>query len=223
MACPVPKVTRKGEGSALLDDPTRAADIVRACLAETTVPITCKIRRGRRAGEEVAPEFARAMEAAGVSALTVHGRTASQLYRGQADWGVVSRVVQAVRVPVIGSGDVLSAGCAVRMLRETGAAAVMVARGSYGNPWIFGEAQDIRAGRAPHMPTLEERLAALELQLRLLDATGAHMARGRSIAGWYLKGLPHAASWRSRFMGCTSSKEFVELCRELREVAREVG
>lgn len=223
MACPVPKVTRKGEGSALLDDPTRAADIVRACLAETTVPITCKIRRGRRAGEEVAPEFARAMEAAGVSALTVHGRTASQLYRGQADWGVVGRVVQAVRVPVIGSGDVLSAGCAVRMLRETGAAAVMVARGSYGNPWIFGEAQDIRAGRAPHMPTLEERLAALELQLRLLDATGAHMARGRSIAGWYLKGLPHAASWRSRFMGCTSSKEFVELCRELREVAREVG
>ena len=129
MACPVPKVTRKGEGSALLDDPKRATDIVRACLAETTVPVTCKIRRGRRAGEEVAPEFARAMEAAGVSALTVHGRTASQLYRGQADWDVVGRVVQAVRVPVIGSGDVLSAERAVRMLRETGATAVMVARG----------------------------------------------------------------------------------------------
>ena len=223
MACPVPKVTRKGEGSALLDDPKRATDIVRTCLAETTVPVTCKIRRGRRAGEEVAPEFARAMEAAGVSALTVHGRTASQLYRGQADWDVVGRVVQAVRVPVIGSGDVLSAERAVRMLRETGATAVMVARGSYGNPWLFGEARDILARREHHVPTLAERLSALELQLRLLDATGAHMARGRSIAGWYLKGLPHATSWRGRFMGCTSIEEFVELCQELREVAHEVG
>ena len=223
MACPVPKVTRKGEGSALLDDPTRAADIVRACMAEATVPVTCKIRRGRRTGEEVAPEFARAMEAAGAAALTVHGRTASQLYRGQADWGVVSRVAQAVKVPVIGSGDVLDAGRAVRMLRETGAAAVMVARGSYGAPWLFGEARDILAGREPHVPTLEERLSALELQLRLLDATGAHMARGRSIAGWYLRGLPHAASWRGRFMGCASIEEFVGLCHELREAAREVG
>ena len=136
---------------------------------------------------------------------------------------MVGRVVQAVRVPVIGSGDVLSAERAVRMLRETGATAVMVARGSYGNPWLFGEARDILARREHHVPTLAERLSALELQLRLLDATGAHMARGRSIAGWYLKGLPHATSWRGRFMGCTSIEEFVELCQELRKVAHEMG
>jgi tRNA-dihydrouridine synthase B len=214
MACPVPKVTRKGEGSALLDDPALAADIARAVLAETDVPVTCKIRRGRRAGEEVAPEFARALEQAGVSAVAVHGRTAAQLYRGQADWGVVSRVAQAVDIPVIGSGDIRGPVEAARMLEQTGAAAVMVARGSYGDPWVFHGARTLLAGGEWHMPGIATRIHAFELHVRLLAATGAHLARARNLAGWYLKGAPHASVWRDRAMHCVTLDDYVELARE---------
>jgi nifR3 family TIM-barrel protein len=220
MACPVPKVTRKGEGSALLDDAPLAARIVGACVEEASVPVTCKIRRSRRPGPEQAPEFARAMEAAGAAAIAVHGRCASQLYRGEADWGTVRRVVDAVDVPVIGSGDVLTPEAAARMRGETGATAVMVARGTYGNPWIFSNARRVAAGEGPVAPTVEERIAAFECHVRLLAATGAHLARGRSLAGWYLKGLPHAAAWRNRAMACITLDDFLALAEELREVAR---
>ena len=217
MACPVPKVTRKGEGSALLDDPDRAAAIVRACLDEAGVLVTVKIRSARRTGEpEVAPEFARAMEQAGASAVAVHGRTASQMYRGEADWGVVSRVADAVKIPVIGSGDVRSADDAARKLRSTGATAVMVARGTYGNPWIFDGARRIMAGgSAPTIP-IEERLSAFVCHVRLLKATGAHMARARSLAGWYLRGVPNAAQWRERAMHCNGVEEYCALTDALR-------
>ena len=207
MACPVPKVTRKGEGSALLDDPALAARIVRACREGAPgVDVTVKIRRGRRAGEEVAPEFARAMEDAGAAAVAVHGRFATQLYRGEADWGVVDRVTDAVGVPVIASGDVLSHDAALRALRETGATAVMVARGTYGTPWVF-------SGR---VPPAEERIRAFECHVRLLEATGAHLKRARSLAGWYLKGMPDAARWRNAAMACTTADEFLSVAAEVR-------
>ena len=216
MACPVPKVTRKGEGSALLDEPERAAQIVRACRAEAQVPVTCKIRKGRRTGEpEVAPEFARAMEEAGAAAVAVHGRTASQLYRGEADWGCVARVAEAVEIPVIGTGDVKTPEAAVRMLRETGAAGVMVARGSYGNPWLFGNARRILVGEEPVDPTPEQRLAAFACHVRLLDATHSHLARARSLAGWFLKGMPNACYWRDQAMRCATVADYLELAERL--------
>ncbi len=205
MACPVPKVTKSGAGSALLDDPDGAAAIVRACVAEAEVPVTVKIRRGRRMGEEVAPRFAAAMQEAGAAAVAVHGRYAKQLYHGDADWGTVERVVRAVDVPVIGSGDVRSHEDALRMMADTGCAAVMIARGSYGNPWVFCGAK----------PTSQQRLAAYACHVRLLEATGAHMARARSLAGWYLKGMPHAAAWRARSMECTSVEDYLHMADEL--------
>ena len=224
MACPVPKVTRKGEGSALLDDPQRAADIVRACVDETAVPVTVKIRSARRTGEpEVAPEFARVMEDAGASAVAVHGRTASQMYRGSADWGVVRRVAEAVSMPVIGSGDVRSSDDAVRMLQETGATAVMVARGTYGNPWVFGDALSMLRGSTHAEPTMAERLSAFCCHVRLLEATGAHLARARSLAGWYLRGLPNAAQWRERAMHCRTTGEYLQLADTLLELATKDG
>jgi len=205
MACPVPKVTKNGAGSALMDDAERAAAIVRACVRESAVPVTAKIRRGRRMDEEVAPEFARALQDAGAAAIAVHGRYANQFYRGEADWGVVSRVVQAVEVPVIGSGDVMSHDDALRMMRETGCAAVMIARGTYGNPWVFSGAK----------PTAEQRIYAFAWHVRLLEATGAHMARARSLAGWYFKGMPHAAQWRNRAMSCESVDDYLTMADEL--------
>lgn len=207
MACPVPKVTRKGEGSALLDDPALAASLVRACLEGAPgVDVTVKIRRGRHVGREVAPEFARAMEDAGAAAVAVHGRFATQMYHGQADWGTVERVAGAVSIPVIASGDVMSHEAALRALSETGASAVMVARGTYGNPWVF----------SGHVPTTAEKIAAFECHVRLLEATGAHLKRARSLAGWYFKGMPDAARWRNAAMSCVTADEFLAVAAEVR-------
>ncbi len=215
MACPVPKVTRNGAGSALLDDPARAAAIVGALVRELDVPVTAKIRIGRVPDRIVGPEFARALEAAGVAALAVHGRTASQMYRGSSDPAQVARVVEAVEVPVIASGDALDAPRAAGVLRETGAAGCFVARGSYGNPWAFGDARAALLGDAlaPRPPQL--RLAAFRLHVRLLEATGAHLARARSLAGWYLRGVPEAAAWRERAMHCAGAEDYLALADEV--------
>ena len=220
MACPVPKVTRKGEGSALLDDPAHAAGLVRACVegAAGRVPVTVKIRRGRRMGEEVAPGFACAMEQAGAAAVAVHGRFAEQLYHGKADWGCVARVADAVSVPVIGSGDVDGAQAAVRMLAEAGAAAVMVARGSYGDPWAFADARAVLAGKTPPERTAEERVAAFRCHVRLLAATGAHLKRARSLAGWYLRGISGASRLRDEAMHAEALGDYLAVADEAEDI-----
>ncbi len=224
MACPVPKVTKKGEGAALMETPEVAEELVRACVSALEpfgVPVTVKIRRGRRDGSEVAPEFAKRMAAAGAQAVAVHGRYATQFYTGQSDRDVVERVVDAVDVPVIGSGDVRSAQDAAAMLRDTGATAVMVARGSYGNPWIFSQAKEILAGREPLRATLVQRVEAFECHMRMLSATGAHLKRGRSLATWYLRGMPEAAYWRGRANECTTLDEFLGVSAELKTAMAE--
>lgn len=224
MACPVPKVTKKGEGAALMETPELAESLVSACveaLAPYDVPVTVKIRRGRHDGHELAPEFARRMEAAGAQAVAVHGRYATQFYHGEADWDVVRRVVEAVDVPVIGSGDVRDDREAARMLTETGATAVMVARGSYGNPWIFSQARALLGGHEPEPVSLVRRVDAFECHMRLLAATGAHLKRGRSLATWYLRGMPEAAYWRGRANECSTLEEFLGVTAELRRAMAE--
>lgn len=215
MACPVPKVTKSGSGSALLDTPDLAAQIVRALKAEVDVPVTVKMRIGRRPGAIVGPEFAQAMEAAGADAIAVHGRVASQMYHGESDTCAIKDVVDAVSVPVIASGDALTARKAVQLLDSTGAAAAFIARGSYGNPWIFRCAERSYLGSNIGEPTVAMRLGAFKLHVRLLEATGAHMARARSLAGWYLRGVPEAASWRERAMHCCSLDEYLALVAQL--------
>ena len=215
MACPVPKVTKKGEGSALLDNPELAAAIVQACIegAGAQVPVTAKIRRGRRMGEEVAPEFARAMEAAGASAIAVHGRFANQLYHGEADWGCVSPRSQGGERAghCLAMSRLLQA--AARMLAETGASAVMVARGSYGNPWIFRDAAALRLGRSPSRMT-REKIAAFRCHVRLLAAPGANLKRARSLAGWYLRGMPEAARLRGMAVTCLTLEDYLAVADE---------
>lgn len=236
MACPVPKVVRNGAGSALLDEPERAAAIIRACREEAPgVPVTCKIRIGRVPDRLVGPEFARAMEAAGAEAVAVHGRTASQMYRGVADRAAIAEVVRAVSVPVIASGDALDAPRAAALLADTGAAGAFVARGSYGNPWIFDQTRAIaatggaegagapRASAAVASVPLPLRLAAFREHVRLLVATGAHMARARSLAGWYLRAVPDAAAWRERAMHCASAADYYALADEVEGACREAG
>ncbi len=215
MACPVPKVTKGGAGSALLSEPERAAQIVRVLREELSVPVTVKIRVGRTPDALVGPDFARAMEDAGAQAVAVHGRVASQMYRGESDSSLIAKVVRAVSVPVIASGDALTAARAADLVEKTGAAACFVARGSYGDPWIFDNARRVAAGECEKPVTVQMRLAAFRLHVRLLEATGAHMARARSLAGWYLRGVPEAAAWRERAMHCKGTADYLALADEL--------
>lgn len=223
MACPARKVITKGEGSALMETPELAEEIVRACVGAARVPVTVKMRTAFRSGERTAPELARRLEAAGVSAVAVHGRTAKQLYTGNADWSVIDEVVRAVDVPVIGSGDVFDAEAAARMLCETAASGVFIARGTYGNPWIFTDALACaRGGLSAPQHDAVERLDALREHLGLVHRYLPFMARARTFATWYLKGMPHAAAWRGRVVQCTTYDEFMELVDEIQaDVANE--
>ncbi len=223
MACPARKVITKGEGSALMETPELAEEIVRACVGAARVPVTVKMRTAFRSGERTAPELARRLEAAGVSAVAVHGRTAKQLYTGSADWSVIDEVARAVDVPVIGSGDVFDAEAAARMLRETAASGVFIARGTYGNPWIFTDALACaREGLPAPQHDALERLDALREHLGLVHRYLPFMARARTFATWYLKGMPHAAAWRGRVVQCTTYDEFMELVDEIQaDVANE--
>ena len=153
MGCPARKIAGKGDGSALMKNPELAAAIVRAVNKAARGPVTVKFRRGWTEGEETAVAFAREMERAGASAVTVHGRYAQQFYRGRADWGVIARVCEAVDIPVVGNGDVASGADAVRMREETGCAAVMIGRGAEGNPWIFAQARAALAGDSEPPPS----------------------------------------------------------------------
>lgn len=223
MACPARKVITKGEGSALMDRPDLAQKIAAACVREAQVPVTVKMRRSFRFGVETAPELAARLEDAGVAAVAVHGRTASQLYSGEADWGAIDRVAARVSVPVIGSGDVFTPEAAARMLAETAAEAVFVARGSYGNPWIFEDALALSRGAEAAEHSWDARLDALSEHLDLLHETGAHMRRARTFAAWYLKGVPHAAGWRARAVRCETHLDFVELVAGIREDIARAG
>lgn len=191
MGCPVPKVHKKGEGAALMRAPHLAADIIAAmvkALEPYGIPVTAKFRSGWDEASLNAVEFARVLEQAGACALGVHGRTAQQLYRGKSDSGVIKAVASAVSVPVIGSGDVFSYGDAQAMMSDCGAAAVFVARGARGNPWVF----------TGHEPTASERLAAarrhLELYVRFHGQD--HLSPMRAHLSFYMHGQPGAASLR---------------------------
>ena len=142
MGCPVPKIAGNGAGSALMKNPALAAEIVSAAVNAVEIPVTVKIRKGWDEQNVNAVEFARLMEQAGAAAITVHGRTKNQMYQGKADWEIIRRVKEAVKIPVIGNGDVNSPQTAEKMYRETGCDLVMIGRGSYGRPWLFRQIRD---------------------------------------------------------------------------------
>ena len=231
MGCPARKVVRKGEGSALMETPELAARIVERMVSESDVPVTVKFRRGFRAGHETAVDFARAMEQAGASAMCVHGRYASDFYRGTADWDVVRKVAGVVQVPVIASGDLLSAQSIDACLRYTGCDAVMVARGAQGNPWIFGQARELMDRRAagdsvwePAPVPLDERIRVARLHVRMLDERDPHkVVQMRTYFNQYFKGIPGAAAMRARASSCSTLQDFEALFDQMTEVAEAHG
>ena len=177
MGCPVPKIVRNGEGSALMREPKLARRVVEAVVSASTKPVTVKIRAGWNDAEKNAAEVAQAIEAGGASAVCVHGRTREQFYSGHADWNIIAAVKKAVRIPVIGNGDVTDVTSAYRMMQETGCDFVMIGRGALGNPWIFeGLARAWDAG-VFDAPRTEGREAEPALPRDSQDAAGAQAAQ----------------------------------------------
>ena len=168
MGCPVHKVVATGAGSALMRNIPLAQEIVRAAVRESSVPVTVKFRLGWDENSINAVPFAQAMEAAGAAAITVHGRTKSQLYSGKADWNAIREVKQAVSIPVIGNGDVQTAADCLALYEQTGCDLVMAGRGTYGNPFLFREIQAAMSGELAVPPTLEERMETMLRHVRLI-------------------------------------------------------
>ena len=203
--CPVPKIVKNGEGSALLKDPDRLYDVVSAMVkaaerAAQPRPVTVKIRKGFGREEDCAVEIARAAQAAGAAAVTVHGRTREQYYDGRADWKVIAAVKKALKIPVIGNGDVKCGQDGMDMMDQTGCDGVMIARGAMGNPWIFREAAALwRGDPVPAPPGAEERIRMLLRHLELICQDKGEDTAVREIrkhVGWYVKGLPGATRLR---------------------------
>ena len=221
MGCPMHKIVGNGEGSALMKNPKLAASIVEATVkALKHTPVTVKIRAGWDTDSKNAPEMAKMLEAAGASLICVHGRTREQMYNPGIDINIIAEVKKAVKIPVIGNGDIYAAADAVNMINVTECDGLMIGRGSLGNPWIFNEIAAKLNGKEYIEPTLEERLDTCLRHVSLIrDSKGEHTAAAeiKKHAALYIKGVRSAASVRDRIMKTRSTEELEAIINELKE------
>jgi nifR3 family TIM-barrel protein len=210
--CPVKNVVRNNGGSGCLKDMTLVRGIIDAVREATQLPVTVKIRSGWDEAQRDPVTIARQCQDAGAQVLTLHPRTRTQMYQGAANWDEIARVVDALDIPVVGNGDIKTPEDVLAMRNHTGCAGIMIARGAFGNPWLFAQARDLLAGRAKRPnPTAEERFAAAlehaRLALRLQGDTRKTALEFRKHLGWYTKGLPGASDLRQRLFEIESMAE----------------
>ena len=211
MGCPMPKIANNGDGSALMKDPEKAARIVEAVVKAVPVPVTVKMRKGWDKSSCNAPELAAMLEQAGASAIAVHGRTKTMLYSGVADWDCIHAVKEAVKIPVIANGDIFTAEDAVKCKARTGADLLMLGRTTFGDPWVFEQAQAALRGEAvPETPPLCDRVDTALRQFRLAaQDKGEHIAclEARKHFAWYLRGVAHSGYYKEKISAISTMDE----------------
>ena len=211
MGCPTPKIVNNGDGSALLRSPEKIAEIVRRVSDASPVPVTVKIRKGWDSGNINAVQVAKIIEQNGAAAIAVHGRTRDEYYGGSADWDIIRRVKESVKIPVIGNGDVETARDVKRMFDETGCDAVMIGRGAQGNPFLFKQAAEyLETGAETYAPSPKERLTVLLEHLDMLIAEKGEyidVREARKHVAWYIKGLKGSAKLKEKVFTIDSADE----------------
>lgn len=218
MGCPVPKIVNNGEGSALMKRPDLAERILTAMVRAVKKPVTVKFRKGFNDSSVNAVEFAKMAESCGVAAVAVHGRTREQYYQGKADWDIIRQVKAAVKIPVIGNGDIFTPQDAGRMMEETGCDGLMVARGAKGNPWIFRRINHyLDTGEMLPEPSIEEIRDMILRHGRMLaeyKGEGTAIREMRGHMAWYTRGLPHSAALRNEMNQVETLEGLLELLNQ---------
>lgn len=224
MGCPTPKITKNGEGSALMLKPDLVAKIVRAVSTASVKPVTVKIRKGWDDTKVNAVEIAQIAVENGAKAVAVHGRTREQFYSGSADWEIIRRVKEAVPVPVIGNGDITKPEDAKRMLEQTNCDAVMIGRGAQGNPWIFKRVLNyLKTGQTLPEPSPEEKIETIIRHMNMLvDLKGDHtgVLEMRKHIAWYIKGMRNSTYVKDKVFKLTSRDEIISLLQEFLQVQK---
>lgn len=215
MGCPTPKIVNNGDGSALMKDPVLAGKIIRAVSDKCRKPVTVKIRKGWDENSQNAVLMAKTAEENGAAAICIHGRTRSEFYSGRADWDIIRRIKKEVNIPVIGNGDIFSAGDAKDMFDYTNCDAVMIARGSQGNPFIFRQINEyLNYGYVKYLPEPEEKIETAIRQIKMLCEEKGEVCgvkESRKHIAWYIKGMKNSAKLKDKIFKTTKMEEMIDI------------